>query len=133
MAPARIDRVATVAQKLNAADWPALESAYNALEGSAKRVIEATLAGAPEVAVERAADLRFVGQGFEVVTVLPAGPYEAAAAQPIREAFEAAYRKVFGLVPPVGEGRDHQHPRRRHGRGSERRAEGAGRRGRQPD
>jgi N-methylhydantoinase A len=103
MAPARIDRVATVAQKLNAADWPALESAYTALERNAKRVIEATLAGAPEVKVERAADLRFVGQGFEVVTVLPPGPYSAGSAQPIRTAFETEYKKVFGLVPPAGE------------------------------
>ncbi|MDB5866912.1 MAG: N-methylhydantoinase, partial [Betaproteobacteria bacterium] len=77
--------------------------AYDALERDAKRVIEATLAGAPEVKVERAADLRFVGQGFEVVTVLPPGPYGAASAQPIRMAFETEYKKVFGLVPPAGE------------------------------
>jgi N-methylhydantoinase A len=103
MAPARVDRVATVARKLGALDWALFEEAYAALERDARSVIGATLPGNHAVDVERAADMRFVGQGFEVVTVLPAGPYEAAAAQPIRAAFEAAYRKVFGLVPPVGE------------------------------
>ena len=103
MAPARVDRVATVAQKLNAVDWAALESAYAALERSATGVIEATLAGTPEVDIERAGDLRFVGQGFEVVTALPPGPYSARSARPIRAAFEAEYKKVFGLVPPAGE------------------------------
>jgi N-methylhydantoinase A len=103
MAPARVDRVATVARKLGALDWARLEAAYAALEHDARSVIAATLPDNQAVDVERAADLRFVGQGFEVVTVLPAGPYEAAAAQPIRAAFEAAYRRVFGLVPPVGE------------------------------
>jgi N-methylhydantoinase A len=38
-----------------------------------------------------------------VVTVLPPGPYGAASAQPVRAAFEAEYKKVFGLVPPAGE------------------------------
>jgi N-methylhydantoinase A len=103
MAPARIDRVATVAKRLSGMDWPALEAAYVALEQDAHAVIAATLAGNPAVKVERAADMRFVGQGFEVVTVLPAGPYTAASASAIRTAFETEYRKVFGLVPPAGE------------------------------
>ena len=47
---------------------------------------------------ERSADLRFAGQGHELVTALPPGPCDPAA---IRAAFEAAYRAVFAGVPPV--------------------------------
>jgi N-methylhydantoinase A len=103
MAPARVDRVSTIAKRLSAMDWAALETAYVALEQEAQVVIAATLAGNPAVKVERTADLRFVGQGFEVVTVMPGGPYAVSSAQPIQNAFEAEYRKVFGLVPPAGE------------------------------
>jgi len=98
-----VDRVTTVARRLGALDWAQLEAAYNTLERDARNVIGATLPDNQAVDLERAADMRFVGQGFEVVTVLPAGPYEPEAEQPVRMAFEAAYRKVFGLVPPVGE------------------------------
>lgn len=104
MAPARIDRMATVARRLNALDWDAFEAAYRRLEDDARSVIAATLAN-PDVrpGIARAADLRFVGQGFEIVTDLPAGPYSRDSAQSLREAFFAAYKQTFGHVPPVGE------------------------------
>ena len=38
-------------------------------------MIAATVTGGSKVTVQRAADLRFVGQGFEIVTALPRGPY----------------------------------------------------------
>ncbi|HUA53395.1 MAG TPA: hydantoinase/oxoprolinase family protein, partial [Candidatus Sulfotelmatobacter sp.] len=72
MAPARIDRVATMAKRLAALDGPAFEVAFAALEHAARAVIEATQPGAA-ADVARAADLRFVGQGFELVTPLPPG------------------------------------------------------------
>lgn len=104
MAPARIDRMATIARRLNALDWDEFESAYLRLEDDARGVIAATLTD-PDVrpSIGRAADLRFVGQGFEIVTDLPAGPYSGTSAQSVREAFFAAYKQTFGQVPPVGE------------------------------
>jgi N-methylhydantoinase A len=101
MAPARIDRVATIAKPVAALDGAALEPAFAALEADARAVIEATVPGAA-ADVARAADLRFVGQGFELVTALPAGPYGADAAATVRDAFTRAYRQTFGQVPPVG-------------------------------
>ena len=53
--------------------------------------------------IVRAADLRFVGQGFEIVTDLPRGPYTQGSAQAIRDAFIAAYTQTFGHVPPGGD------------------------------
>jgi N-methylhydantoinase A len=103
MAPARIDRVATVARRLSTMDWARFEALFASLESEARKVIESTVVGTPAFTVERAADLRFVGQGFELVTVLPNGPYAAASAEAIRTAFLAVYRKTFGQVPPGGE------------------------------
>ena len=103
MAPARVDRVATLARKLGNLDWRGFERAFCDLERGAQKVIAATLIGKSRVTVERAADLRFIGQGFELVTTLPAGPYTQKSLAGIRKAFLAEYKRMFQQVPPVGE------------------------------
>lgn len=104
MAPARIDRMVSVGWKLETVDWNALEAEFQRIETDARAVIDATLPGQGEQALsQRAADLRFVGQGFEVITELPAGPYTAETYTQIREAFLATYAKTFGQVPPRGD------------------------------
>jgi N-methylhydantoinase A len=101
MAPARIDRVGTIARRLDSMDWNVLEGAFANLEHEAQGVIGKTLPRRAETSIARAADMRFVGQGFELVTDLPAGPYTAASEHAIREAFLTTYRQLFGKVPPV--------------------------------
>ncbi|WP_454689990.1 hydantoinase/oxoprolinase family protein [Achromobacter aloeverae] len=103
MAPARIDRMVSVGWTLETVDWAALEAEYGRIERDARAVIDATLPGQGAAArSQRAADLRFAGQGFEVITDLPAGPYTADSYGAIREAFLATYAKTFGQVPPRG-------------------------------
>ena len=103
MAPARIDRVATVARRLGDMDWRALEIAYTKLEREAGAVIARTVAKRTRLTITRSADMRFVGQGFELVVALPPGPYAAKSTAALRAAFTAVYGKTFGHVPPVGE------------------------------
>lgn len=102
MAPARIDRVATVAQRLDQIAWPQLERAYSDLETQARSVVEKTVVRTADVCVARSADMRFTGQGFELVTPLPSGSYTLGMETPVREAFIKVYRQMFGQVPPVG-------------------------------
>jgi N-methylhydantoinase A len=104
MAPARVDRVATVAKRLGDIDWTAFEKSFRDLECDAREVIGATLDAKAKVTVARLADLRFLGQGFELVTPLPAGPYaKTKSPVAIRKAFLAEYERIFRKVPPVGE------------------------------
>ncbi|HUP94860.1 MAG TPA: hydantoinase/oxoprolinase family protein [Burkholderiales bacterium] len=104
MAPARVDRVATVAKRLSAIDWAAFEKSFRDLERDAHEVIVATLDGKAKVTVARLADLRFLGQGFELVTPLPRGPYaKKKSPDAIRKAFLDEYERIFRKVPPVGE------------------------------
>jgi len=103
MAPARVDRVATLAKRLAKLDWKAFERAYRDLERDARKVMDATLTGKAKIEVERAADLRFVGQGFELVTPLPAGPYSPKSADAVHKAFLKEYRRVFQQEPPAGQ------------------------------
>ena len=103
MAPARIDRVATVACRLSEMPWRVFEAAFVKLEREAGVVIAKTIAKRTRVNIARAADMRFVGQGFELVVPLPPGPYAARKLSALRAAFMAVYEKTFGHVPPVGE------------------------------
>ena len=66
-------------------------------------MIVATLVCKAKVTVARSADLRFLGQGFELVTPLPRGPYTKKSVDAIRKAFLGEYERVFRKVPPVGE------------------------------
>lgn len=104
MAPARVDRMATVARRVSAIQGVELEALYAGLEAEALAVVRATLPDqtvAPRIL--RSADLRFAGQGFEVVTTLPAGPYGDNAATLIGDAFKAVYLQTFSQVPPAGD------------------------------
>jgi N-methylhydantoinase A len=103
MAPARIDRVRSIARALSDITSAGLESLFAALELDAAHVMEETLGSGARFTFERAADIRFVGQGFEIVTPLPSGPFGDATIAQIRAAFIGAYRRVFAHVPPVDE------------------------------
>jgi N-methylhydantoinase A len=102
VAPARVDRVATVGIRLDRGNIPDLEAAFARLEAEARAVMAETGLKLESATVERLADGRFLGQGFDLVVSLPAGPYEDSAGgrAALRAAFETAYREKFALTPP---------------------------------
>jgi N-methylhydantoinase A len=101
LAPARADRVATIAQRLGRLDWDAFEAQFATMEEEARQVIGATLGEGVTLTVERSADMRFVGQGYEIVVSLPAGPYSAESLPELRACFDAAYGRIFARQPLV--------------------------------
>lgn len=101
MAPARIDRVASIARDLRHIAPADLEAMFTALEQDAARVMKETLEAGAAFVFERAADIRFVGQGFEIVTRLPQGPFDDGTPARIRAEFAESYQRVFAQVPPV--------------------------------
>src|SRR2546425_6113015 len=104
VAPARVDRVATVGIRLDRGDCAALEAAFRALEDEARAVMADTGLKLETARFQRLADGRFLGQGFDLVVSLPDGPYDgrdaAATRRALTSAFEAAYREKFSLTPP---------------------------------
>ena len=50
--------------------------------------------------VVRTADLRYVGQGYELTVTLPEGPVGAGIAEALREAFNAVYAHRYGYADP---------------------------------
>jgi N-methylhydantoinase A len=101
IAPARADRVASIARGLDAIAWPSLEATFASLEEEALAVLRATLPEGPPAQIERLADIRYVGQAFELVVPLPGGPYAAASRAAFLRAFEDAYRQSFTRTPPT--------------------------------
>jgi len=102
IAPARVDRVATIATRLDRLNWPEFEAAFQALTDDAAKVIAATGLDPAAAQTERRADVRYVGQAFEVIVDLPAGPYDANSAPGLIAAFEEAYIAKFTRTPPAG-------------------------------
>ena len=104
VAPASVDRVATLGMRLDQGDWPALERAFRRLEDEAQRVIADTGFTLGRATVQRFADGRFMGQGFNLVVALPDGPYDSGEPDTVRRrlqvAFEAASREKFSRTPP---------------------------------
>ena len=100
LAPARADRVATVAEPLDALDWARFEATYRRLEEECRSVLAHTGLDPGAAEIVRSADLRFRGQDFELVVDLPEGPYAPASAGDIAGAFRRAYERVFSRVPP---------------------------------
>jgi N-methylhydantoinase A len=102
VAPARVDRVATVGIRLDRDRVSVLETAFRRLEQEALAVLSDTGLELETATVRRLADGRFLGQGFELVVSLPHGPYDDSDAtrRALQAAFENAYRDKFALTPP---------------------------------
>ncbi|WP_420394594.1 hypothetical protein [Acuticoccus sp.] len=72
------------------------------MEAEAREVVAATGADPASATVERLADGRFAGQGFEFTIPLPPGPYgEEAVRERFRDAFLTAYRERYAFAPPA--------------------------------
>ncbi len=100
VAPARVDRVRSIAFAVQHGDLAALEAVFTALERDATQVVADAGLGASPL-IQRLADGRYVGQGFALVVPLPPGPYHTDAARAaLTAAFEAEYRRKFARSPP---------------------------------
>ncbi len=102
VAPARVDRVATVGLRLDTGSPASLEAAFKRLEDEARVVMADTGLKLESATMKRLADGRFLGQGFDLVVELPDGPYGdgAESRKILAAAFESAYREKFALTPP---------------------------------
>ena len=78
VAPARVDRVATVGVRLDTGSLASLEAAFGRLEDEARAVMADTGLKLESATMKRLADGRFLGQGFNLVVELPEGPMTTA-------------------------------------------------------
>ncbi|MCW8087373.1 hydantoinase/oxoprolinase family protein [Sabulicella glaciei] len=96
MAPARVDRVASFNRALAHTDWTEVDRTLAMLQADAEEVVRASGADLAQSRLRKLADMRYVGQGSEITVVLP----EPLSTDGVLEAFEVAYRRLFGRTPP---------------------------------
>jgi len=96
VAPMKVDAVRTRFARLAELDWAEADALLAGLQTRLRDELEAAGAAPDRVVFRRTADLRYVGQGFEVETPLPAR-LDASSADAVRAAFERAYVARFGM------------------------------------
>jgi N-methylhydantoinase A len=89
-APA-IDLVRSGIRRLAEVDWAETAAAFAAMEEEARALLLEAGAAAGDVAFRRTADMRYVGQGFDVAVALP----ETLNGESFEGAFLDAYQKLF--------------------------------------
>lgn len=102
LAPLRTDLARFVGVRLLQETFAELKEVFSALRIEASRAIGAIGLGGEPV-FEYSAELRYVGQGFEIPVDLTAALGAPDPVAAVRAAFEAQYRSIFGQTLPWGE------------------------------
>ncbi len=92
----RNDYVQTVVSKHLDLDLDRVGSVYADLEAQAQTALDGEGFDRADQRMQRTADLRYVGQAFEVRVPVGEGRLEVAAAEEVAQAFHAAHRQLYG-------------------------------------
>jgi N-methylhydantoinase A/oxoprolinase/acetone carboxylase beta subunit len=95
VAPMKVDMVRTRFVRLAEMDWAAIEALLASMEDTLGRELRSAAIPASAIRFRRTADLRYVGQGFEVETELPAS-FATPCPEDVTARFERAYAQRFG-------------------------------------
>ena len=68
------------------------------MEATAVDLIESAGVKTEDIKIERSADMRYVGQGFEIVVPVPDGKLGPASQDELATAFDTTYEALFGRV-----------------------------------
>ena len=98
-APLAFDFVRSLPGRLEAMDWDAVNAVLAQMERAGIEVLRRTV---PEdrIAFRRFGDLCYRRQGYEIRVPVPAGELGPHSQTAIRDAFEQAYRAIYGHVLP---------------------------------
>src|SRR5918994_3909653 len=92
----RNDYVQTVVAKHADLDLDRVRSVYADLEARAQAALDGEGFSRDEQRMQRTADLRYVGQAFEVRVPVPDGQLDAEGSETVAQAFHAAHRQLYG-------------------------------------
>jgi N-methylhydantoinase A len=92
----RNDYVQTVVSRHSDLDLARIAAVYEALEGRAREALDGEGFGRDEQRMQRTADLRYVGQAFEVRVPVGDGELDAEATELVAQSFHAAHRRLYG-------------------------------------
>ncbi len=96
-APVAVDLSRSYTIPLHEMDWKYLNQLCTEMEREAATMLADAGIKKPQLA--RSADMRFVGQGFELAVPVPAGKLGTNVLEQMKEAFHREYRKVYDNLP----------------------------------
>lgn len=97
VAPMKMDMVRTRYARLSEMDWPAIDALLQGMEDALSQELASAGVARDLIAFRRSADMRYVGQGFEVETELPAQLLQTEQST-IEASFAEAYAARFGGI-----------------------------------
>jgi N-methylhydantoinase A len=92
----RNDYVQTVVSKHLDLDLSRVQSVFGDLEGQARTALDGEGFERSQQRMQRTADLRYVGQAFEVRVPVADGELDAEGSETVAQAFHAAHRQLYG-------------------------------------
>ena len=96
VAPKSFDSVQSYISRLDGVDWDHVSSIYEVMESSAIELLTAAGVETGDIRMERSADMRYVGQGFEIVVPVPGGRLGPHVQDALAATFGETYESLFG-------------------------------------
>ena len=96
----KFDVARTYVRRLDAVDLGHLNGIYGEMEAQAAAVVRESAVAGEAVTVLRTADLRYLGQGYDLTVAVPPGPLGEPELRRLREAFDQAYAGRYGHASP---------------------------------
>ena len=96
VAPPAVDEVRGYVAPLAGVDWKETRRLFDDMERRARSLIARAGGEGDDIIIRLAADMRYAGQGFEVITPLSEEFLQTADIATIEAAFHASYRERFG-------------------------------------
>ncbi len=97
-APIAFDLTRSYLVRLDRLACDRLGALLDELEREGRSTVRAAGVAEAAITVERTADLRYVGQGYEIRVQVPPGPVDRALVDSIRRSFEEAYVRFYGRL-----------------------------------
>jgi N-methylhydantoinase A len=98
VAPPATDMVRSYVSRLQRVDWSRVNALFAEMTASGVQLLTEAGAAPDAITLSPSADMRHVGQGFEIPVPLPSTTLAAGDLDAIRESFFASYRERFGRV-----------------------------------
>jgi N-methylhydantoinase A len=99
-APIAFEVVRSRFVRLGAFDAASVNEMFGEMEKEATGVVKLGAPASAQISISRSADMRYAGQGHEILVPLPEGPFTAASVAELRKRFEAGYRALFNRIVP---------------------------------
>jgi N-methylhydantoinase A len=100
VAPLAFDFVRTAAARVRALDWSLVRRLTGEMEREGRELLGRAGLTEEEITIERAADMRLIGQAHEITVPLPGTPPDKGDETRLETAFERTYSSLFARTPP---------------------------------